>query len=421
MSLINDIRKTWNTFTNRDPTEELFSQTGYSVSSNPSRPILTRGNEKSILTSIIVRMAIDAASLDYTHCNLDEEGRFLESRSSGLNECLSLAANLDQSALTFMQDVIMTMLDKGVVAIVPTDCSDDPMFTDSYDIYSMRAGEIIEWFPKHVKIRLYNENTGLKKDIKVLKRTVAIIQNPLYSIMNETNSSMQRLRRKISLLDVTDENTASGKLDLIVQLPYTIKSEEKKKIAAQRMNDLQQQLAHSQYGVAYLEGTEKLTQLNRSLENNLFSQVEFLLAQVLSQIGMTQSILDGTADEQTFRNYYTRSIEPIVTVIVLEMRRTFLSKTARTQRQSIEAFRDPFKMVPISQMAEIADKFTRNEILSSNEIRQIIGRKPSKDKKADQLVNSNISQTNQISESTSPQDTAGTDQSLIEGGYINAK
>ena len=308
---------------------------------------------------------------------------------------MGLEANIDQTSRAFIQDVVMSLLDEGSVAIVPVDTTTDPTFTDSYDILTMRTGKILEWKPAHVKVRVYNDRTGKQEDITVPKRTVAIIENPLYSIINEPNATMQRLIRKLSLLDVTDEQTASGKLDLIIQLPYVIKTDARRQQAENRRKDIEMQLAGSKYGIAYTDGTEKITQLNRSVENNLMKQVEYLTNLAFSQLGITQSILDGTADEQTMLNYYNRSIEPIVSAIVMEMHRKFLSKTARTQKQAIKAFRDPFKLVPVNNIAEIADKFTRNEILTSNEIRQIIGMKPSDDPKADQLINSNISQPNE--------------------------
>lgn len=394
MGLGDRARRAWNTFLSRDPTEEFYMP-GQAYSYRPDRPRLLRGHDKSIVTSMFVRMAIDIAGIEYKHCRVNEDGCYTEDVDSGLNECLNLAANIDQTSRAFMQDVAMTILDKGCAAIVPIDTTDDPRVTNSYDILSMRVGEVIEWKPAHVKVRVYDDQTGLKKEIWVAKSTVAIIENPLYAIINEPNSTIQRLMRKLSLLDVTDEQTASGKLDLIIQVPYSTKSDGKMKLAEKRRVELQTQLTESAYGVAYMDGTEKITQLNRPVENNLMKQVEFLTAQAFAQLGMTQSILDGTADEQTMLNYYTRTIEPIVAVIVSEMKRAFLSRTARTQKQSIKAFRDPFKLVPVAQIAEIADKFTRNEILTANEIRQIVGKKPSKDPKADKLNNSNISQANQ--------------------------
>ena len=388
------LKKAWNAFTNRDPTKN-YCDTGYGYSTRPDTPRLTRGNERSIVTSIFNRIALDVAAIDIRHCKLDSNGRYSSDISSGLNNCLGLEANIDQTSRAFIQDVVMSLLDEGSVAIVPVDTTSDPTFTDSYDILTMRTGKILEWKPAHVKVRVYNDRTGKQEDITVPKRTVAIIENPLYSIINEPNATMQRLIRKLSLLDVTDEQTASGKLDLIIQLPYVIKTDARRQQAENRRKDIEMQLAGSKYGIAYTDGTEKITQLNRSVENNLMKQVEYLTNLAFSQLGITQSILDGTADEQTMLNYYNRSIEPIVSAIVMEMHRKFLSKTARTQKQAIKAFRDPFKLVPVNNIAEIADKFTRNEILTSNEIRQIIGMKPSDDPKADQLINSNISQPNE--------------------------
>lgn len=390
------VKRSWNAFLNRDPTDNYtYSSPGQVYTYNPDKPRLSRRNERSIITSIFLRIALDVSAIEYRHCRLNKEGCYDEDIDSGLNECLTLETNIDQTASAFFQDAVMSMMDKGCIAIIPIDTTDDPNETNAYDVNTMRVGEVLEWRPKHVKVRVYNDNTGLKQDIVVPKNTVAIIENPLYAIINEPNSTMQRLIRKLSLSDVTDEHTASGKLDLIIQLPYTVRSEAKRKDAEKRRTDIELQLSGSKYGVAYTEGTEKVIQLNRPVENNLMKQIEFLTAQMFAQLGMTQSILDGTADEQTMLNYYNRTIQPIVTVIVDEMKRTFLSKTARSQKQSIMAFRDPFKLVPVNQIADIADSFTRNEILTKNEMRQIVGRKPSKDPKANELVNSNISQPNQ--------------------------
>ena len=330
---------------------------------------------------------------DILHVRLDKNGRFLEEINSGLNNCLKLSANTDQTGRAFKQDVVMSMLDEGCVAIVPTDTTMNPKATDSYDIETMRVGKIIQWRPQHVQVRLYNEQTGKKEELWLPKKMVAIVENPLYAVMNEPNSTMQRLIHKLGLLDITDEQTASGKLDLIIQLPYVIKTDARRQQAENRRKDIEMQLAGSKYGIAYTDGTEKITQLNRSLENNLMKQVEYLTNQLYSQLGITQTILDGTADEKTMLNYYSRTIEPIVSAIADEMKRKFLTKTARTQNQSIEFFRNPFKLVPVNDIAEIADKFTRNEIMTSNEIRQIVGMKPSDDPKADELRNSNIAET----------------------------
>ena len=391
MGFMDRIQRGWNAFRNRDPTID-FRDTGMAYYYRPDRPRFSRGNERSITTSVLNRIALDVSSIDIFHVRLDENGRFLETVDSGLNNCLTLSANADQTGRAFKQDAVMSMLDEGCVALVPVDTSTDPNKTDSYEIETMRVGKIIQWRPQHVQIRLYNEQTGKKDEIWLPKRSVAIIENPLYAVMNEPNSTMQRLIRKLALLDVTDEQTASGKLDLIIQLPYVVKTEARRQQAETRRKDIEMQLAGSKYGIAYTDGTEKITQLNRSVENNLMKQVEYLTNQLYSQLGITQAILDGTADDKTMLNYYNRTIEPIVAAIVDEMKRKFLTKTARTQRQSIQFFRDPFKLVPVNDIAEIADKFTRNEIMTSNEIRQIVGMRPSDDPKADELRNSNISQ-----------------------------
>ena len=385
------IKRAWNAFLNRSPT--IYGQNlGGGYSYRPDRVRLSRGNDRSIITSVYNRIAIDVSNIDVKHCKTDDEGRYLEDVNSGLNSCLNLEANIDQTGQAFMQDIVMSMFDEGCVAIVPVDTSVNPELTDSYDILSMRTGKIVDWYPSHVKVKLYNERTGNKEEVLLSKRNVAIVENPFYAIMNEPNSTMQRLIRKLSLLDVTDEQTASGKLDLIIQLPYVIKTEARRKQAEDRRKDIEMQLAGSKYGIAYTDGTEQITQLNRSVDNNLLTQIEKLTAQLFSQLGITQSILDGTADEQTMINYHNRTIEPIILAIINEMKRKFLSKTSRSQGKTIMAFRDPFKLVPLNNIADMADKFTRNEILTSNEFRQIVGRKPSDDPKADQLINSNISQ-----------------------------
>ena len=390
-SLGTRLKHAWNAFRNRDPTMD-FRDSGTAYYYRPDRPRFTRGNERSIITSVLNRIALDASAIDILHVRLDDNGRFLETIDSGLNNCLTLSANVDQTGRALKQDIIMSMLDEGCVAIIPTDTTTDPKKTESYRIDTMRVGKIVQWRPHHVQIRAYNENTGKKEEIWLPKSIVAIIENPLYAVMNEPNSTMQRLIRKLALLDVTDEQTASGKLDLIIQLPYVVKTEARRQQAETRRKDIEMQLAGSKYGIAYTDGTEKITQLNRSVENNLMKQVEYLTNQLYSQLGITQAILDGTADDKTMLNYYNRTIEPIVAAIVDEMKRKFLTKTARTQRQSIQFFRDPFKLVPVNDIAEIADKFTRNEIMTSNEIRQIVGMRPSDDPKADELRNSNISQ-----------------------------
>lgn len=410
IQLLSRLKHGWNAFVNnRDPT---YSQ-GISYSYRPDRPRFTRGNERSIVTSVYNRIALDVAAINIKHCRLDENDRLIEILESGLNNCLNLEANVDQTGRAFIQDCVMSMLDEGCVAIVPTDTTLDPRVTKSYDILSMRTGKILEWYPDKVKVRVYNDRTGRREDIILPKSTVGIVENPLYAVINEPNSTMQRLIRKLALLDVTDEQTASGKLDLIIQLPYVIKTEARRQQAENRRKDIEMQLAGSKYGIAYTDGTEKITQLNRSVENNLMKQIEYLTNLLFSQLGITQTILDGTADDKTMLNYYSRTIEPIVSAIVDEMKRKFLSKTARSQKQSIMFFRDPFKLVPVNDIAEIADKFTRNEIMTSNEIRQIVGMRPSNDPKADQLINSNIAQPNeeqpmidpnQMAENTSEED-----------------
>jgi hypothetical protein len=383
------LKHAWNAFLNRDPTDN-FKNLGMGYSYRPDRPRLTRGNERSIVTSVYNRVALDAAAINIKHVRLDDNDRFMEVIESGLNTCLSVEANQDQTGRAFVQDVVMSMLDEGSVAIVPVDTDFDPNVTGSYDIYSMRTGKVLEWYPKDVKIRVYNERLGSKEDITVSKMTIAIVENPLYAVMNEPNSTMQRLVKKLNLLDAVDEQSSAGKLDLIIQLPYVIKSEARREQAEKRRSDIEQQLAGSKYGIAYTDGTERITQLNRAVENNLMAQVEYLTNLLYSQLGITQTILDGTADDKTMLNYYNRTIEPIVSAVIDEMKRKFLTKTARSQNQSILFFRDPFKLVPVNDISEIADKFTRNEIMTSNEIRQIIGMKPSVDPNADALRNKNI-------------------------------
>lgn len=397
ISFGNRLKHAWNAFFSRDPTH-MYKDVGSSYGRRPDRPRLSRGNERTILTSIFNRIALDVSGIEIKHCRLDDNGRFMEEIDSGLNNCLNLESNIDQTGRSFIQDIVMSMLDEGCVAVVPVDTTLDPKVTQSYDILSMRTGKILEWFPEHVKVRVYNDKTGNKEDIIVPKSTVAIIENPLYTVINEPNSTAQRLKRKLSLLDITDEQTASGKMDLIIQLPYVIKTPARRQQAEERTKEIESQLANSKYGIAYTDGTEKVTQLNRSLENNLLKQVEYWQDMLYSQLGITKEIMNGTADEKTMLNYFNRTVEPIISAIVDEMKRKFLSKTARSQHQSIMFFNDPFKLVPIDNIAEIADKFTRNEILTSNEIRQIIGMKPSSDPKADQLVNSNISQPNDAQE-----------------------
>ena len=389
MGFIDRLQHGWNAFMNKDPTRGYYD-TGPGYSYRPDRPRLTRGNERTIVTSIFNRIALDVASLNITHCKVDENGRYVSSIDSPLNNCLNLEANLDQTGRAFIQDVVISMFDEGCVAVVPVDTSIDPEISGSYNVESMRTGKILEWYPKHVKVRVYNENTGIKEDIKLPKSSVSIIENPLFAVVNEPNSTLQRLMRKLALLDVVDEQTSAGKLDMIIQLPYTIKSEARRTQAEARRKDIEMQLTNTKYGIAYVDATEKITQLNRPLENNLMKQIEYLTNMLYSQLGITQTILDGTADEQTLLNYHSRTIEPIASAIVDEMKRKFLTKTARTQKQTITFFRDPFKLVPVNNIADIADKFTRNEVLTSNEIRQIIGFKPSSDPKADELRNSNL-------------------------------
>lgn len=410
LNLITRLAHAWNAFTSRDPTQYIITGPGYS--SRPDRPRLSRGNEKSIATSIFNRIALDVSSVNIKHCRLDKNGRYVEDIDSGLNNCLNLEANKDQTGRAFIQDVVLSMLDEGCVALVPVETTIDPKSSNSYQIDSMRTGKITEWYPDMVRVRLYNDRTGEKEEILLPKNQVAIIENPLYAVVNEYNSTMQRLIRKLSLLDVTDEQTASGKLDLIIQLPYVIKTEARREQVERRRKDIINQLAGSQYGIAYTDGTEKITQLNRSLENNLLKQVEYLTNMVYSQLGITQSVLDGTADEKIMLNYMNRTVEPIISAIVDELKRKFLTKTARSQLQSIVYFRDPFRLVPVNDIAEIADKFTRNEIMTSNEIRQIVGMQPSKDPKADKLVNSNISQAKQDMSQTS-----SATEAYEEGGY----
>ena len=392
MGFIDRLQHAWNAFNNnRDPTTN-WRDYGSSYHVRPDRPVFTRGNERTIATAMFTRIAIDVAAISIRHVKLDDNGRFKEFMDSNFDKCLTTEANIDQTGRAFIMDVVMSMLDEGCVAIVPVDTTLDPKVTKSYDILSMRTAKITEWYPKHVKVKLYNDRTGKKEEIILPKDAVAIIENPLYAVVNERNSTMQRLIRKLALLDAIDEQSGSGKLDLIIQLPYVIKTDARRQQAETRRKDIEMQLAGSKYGIAYTDGTERITQLNRPVENNLLKQIEYLTSTLQGQLGFHQTILDGTADEKTMLNYNNRTIEPIVSAIVDEMKRKFLSKTARSQLQTISFFKDPFRLVPVANLAEIADKFTRNEILTSNEIRQIIGMQPSSDPKADQLVNSNISQ-----------------------------
>lgn len=387
------LKHAWNSFLNRDPTYDLRNL-GSSYSYRPDRPRLNYGNNRAIVSPVYNRIALDVASMTYVHCRTNEDGNYLSTIDSSLNNCLNLEANIDQSGRAFIQDVAMSMMDEGCVAMVPIDTTLNPAVSSSYEILTMRVGKILEWYPANVKVRVYNDRTGEKEDIILPKKLVGIVENPMYSVMNEPNSTVQRLKRKLSLIDVTDDRTASGKMDLIISLPYSVRTDLKRNQANDRMRDLENQLANSKYGIGYIDSTEHVTQLNRSLENNLMKDVEYLTNLFYSQVGITQGVLDGTADDKTMLNYYNRSIEPIVSAIVDEMRRKFLTKTARSQHQSVCAFRDPFRLVPVNDIAEIADKLTRNEILTSNEVRQKIGMKPSDDPKADMLINSNINQSN---------------------------
>lgn len=416
MGFFDRLQHGWNAFMNRDPTN--FQNFGVGYSYRPDRPRLTRGNERSIVTSVYNRIALDVAAINIKHCRLDENNRFISTIESSLNNCLNLEANIDQTGRAFIQDVVMSMLDEGCVAIVPIDTTFNPSVTGSYDITTMRTGKILEWFPDKIRVRVYNDKTGRKEDIVVPKSTAAIIENPLYAVMNEPNSTMQRLIRKLNLLDVIDEQSGSGKLDLIIQLPYVIKTEARRVQAENRRKDIENQLSGSKYGIAYTDGTERITQLNRSVDNNLMKQIEYLTNMLYSQLGITQTVMDGTADEKTMLNYNNRTIEPIISAIVDEMKRKFLTKTARSQMQSITFFRDPFKLVPVNDIAEIADKFTRNEIMTSNEIRQIVGMKPSDDPKADELRNSNISQAKEDLREESSGFTNNTKEGEIQNGEL---
>ena len=394
-TFLNRIKNAWNAFINNRDQTSKWKDIGSSYYYRPDRQRFTGGNERTIVTSVYNRIAMDVAAIDIKHVRLDENDRYLETIDSGINRCFSEEANIDQTGRAFIQDIVMSMLDEGCVAIVPVDTNVDPTLSNSYDILSMRVGKILQWYPNHVQVRVYNDRTGNKEDLILPKETVGIIENPLYAVINEPNSTMQRLIRKLSLLDAIDEQSSSGKLDLIIQLPYTIKTEARRQQAEQRRKEIEMQLTNSKYGIAYTDGTEHITQLNRPIENNLMKQIEYLTSMLYSQLGITQSILDGTADEKTMLNYYSRTIEPIISAIVDEMKRKFLTKTARSQGQSFLFFRDPFKLVPINDIANVADTFTRNEILSSNEIRQLIGIKPSSDPKADMLRNSNLNQADQ--------------------------
>ena len=389
------LKHAWNAFINNKDSTINYGVLGSSYYYRPDRQRFTGGNERTIVTSVYNRIALDVSAVDIKHVRIDENDRYKETINSGINSCFNTEANIDQTGRAFIQDIVMSMLDEGCVAIVPIDTTTSPVNSNTYDILSMRTGKILQWYPNHVQVRVYNEKTGNKEDIILPKSSVGIIENPLYAVINEPNSTMQRLIRKLSLLDAVDEQSGSGKLDLIIQLPYTIKTEARRKQAEMRRKEIEMQLTGSKYGIAYTDGTEHITQLNRPIENNLMKQIEYLTSMLYSQLGITQSILDGTADEKTMLNYYSRTIEPIISAIVDEMKRKFLTKTARSQGQSFLFFRDPFKLVPVNDIANVADTFTRNEILSSNEIRQLIGIKPSSDPKADMLRNSNLNQADQ--------------------------
>ena len=414
MDIGSRLKHAWNAFMNRDPTEVDYD-IGPAYYYRLDRPRLTRGNERSIVTAVYNRIALDVSDIDIRHVRLDQDGRYIEDIDSGLNNCLTVEANIDQTGKAFIQDVVMSMLDEGCVAIVPVDTTLNPKVTGSYDINSMRTGKIIQWYPQHVKVNLYNDKTGRKEEVTLPKSMVAIVENPLYAVMNEPNSTLQRLIRKLNLLDYVDEQTGAGKLDLIIQLPYVIKSNARRQQAEDRRADIERQLKDSKYGIAYTDGTERITQLNRPVENNLMKQIEYLTSMLYSQLGINQAVLDGTADEKTMLNYTNRSIGPIISAIVDEMKRKFLTKTARSQMQSIRYFKDPFKLVPVNEIAEISDKLTRNEIASSNEIRQIIGWKPSQDPAADELRNKNLNQ--QSPDMMPPEDQMYEDPAAYEEGY----
>lgn len=388
MNIGSRLKHAWNAFLNRDPPGSRYYGGGYSY--RPDRMRFSRGSERTIINAIYNRIALDAASITINHVKLDENNRFDSIIDSGLNYCLNIEANADQTGRGLIQDIVMTFLEEGVAAVVPEKTNFDPRYSNSYEIYSMRVGVPVEWYPNHVRVRMFNELTGQKEEITFPKKMVALIENPFYAVMNAPNSTMQQLVRKLALLDVVDEQAGSGKLDMIIQLPYVIKSQARRDQAEQRRAEIEKQLSGSKYGIAYTDGTERIVQLNRSLENNILKSIEYLTNMVYSQLGVTQEILNGTADEKTMNNYMNRIIEPVVSAIADEFKRKFLTKTARTQGQSIMFFRDPFRLAPVSMIAEMADKFTRNEIMTPNELRQVIGMKPSKDPKSDQLANRNI-------------------------------
>lgn len=395
MGIRDRLQHAWNAFVYNDNNYVDPQNLGGLSTFKPDRVHFSRGVERSIVTSVYNRLALDVSSIAIKHVRLDENGRFKEEVDSGLQNCLNVEANIDQTGRAFLQDVVMSMLDEGCVAIVPVDTTIDPAKSGSYEINTMRTGKILEWYPAHVRVRVYNDRKGIHEELVLPKSSVAIIENPLYAVINEPNSTMQRLIRKLNLLDVVDEQTSSGKLDLIIQLPYVIKTDARRKQAEERRKDIEMQLSGSKYGIAYTDGTERITQLNRPAENNLMKQVEYLTSMLYSQLGLTQSIMDGSADDKTMLNYYNRTVEPILAAITDEIKRKFLTKTARAQKQTVMYFRDPFKLTPVVDLAEIADKFTRNEIMTSNEIRQIVGMKPATDPSADELRNKNLNQSNE--------------------------
>lgn len=406
------LKHAWNAFFNKDPTV-IYRDIGGGYGVRPDRMRFSRGNERSIVTAVYNRIAGDCSRMKINHVRLDEDGRYTGTIASDLNTCLTLSANTDQTGRAFIQDIVMSMLDEGCVAIVPVDTTFNPKVTGSYDIQSMRTGKILEWYPAHIRVRVYNERRGEKEDILIPKSIAAIVENPFYSVMNEPSSTLQRLIRKLNLLDVIDEQSGSGKLNMIIQLPYVIKTEARRQQAENRRKDIEDQLANSKFGIAYTDGTEKVTQINRAVENNLMSQIEYLTSMLYSQLGISQAILDGTADEKAMLNYNNRIIEPILSAITDEIKRKFLTKTARSQRQSIMFFNEPFRLVPVQNIAEIADKFTRNEIMTSNEIRQIIGMKPSSDPEADRLRNKNLNK-NDSEEPVFPEAQIDAESALVD-------
>lgn len=407
------LRHAWDAFTgNRDPTyHHRTHYYGPSYGYRPDRMRFTRGNERSIVTAIYNKIAIDVSQLIFLHVQLDENERFVGTIKSGLNECLTLQANIDQSGRAFIQDVVMSMFDEGCVAIVATETTKDPRITDSYDVLSLRTGKVVEWYPEDVKVEVYNARTGKKEEIVLPKRNVAIIENPLYAVVNEKNSVMQRLIKKLNLLDAIDEQSGSGKLDMIIQLPYAVKTQARRDQAEKKRKELEDQLNGSKYGVAYIDGTERITQLNRPVENNLLKQIEYLTNMAYSQLGITQAIMDGSADEKEMQNYEVGTVMVIANAIVDALKRTFLSKTARAQGKSVMCFRDIFKHLPTTQLATTIEQFTRNGVISANEGRQQMGFKPSKDEQADKLVNSNIKQP-----TDTPESSEAETESITENG-----